>query len=323
MRNFADVAKNLALIALFAALVVAFFFVVPSPERLHLPPLVMQDHSIIEPIPVENLRVDDSPRTASIPYGWGAQATLIPAIHAQAGFRGAGVRIGVVDYGTPTHPALANAMSGMTHYGYGGNPSHSTQVGGIVAEYAPDAKIVFADLTGPYAAAGAIRHCIEQGCSIINCSWIERNPSKQTAEWIRYGISQNVLFVCGAGNDHWAGAPAFPSNLYATMPGVIQAGSYNELGQVSAFSSGGEAVQCTFPGEGIRVLIHPNGTGWGNGTSLATPGVTGTYAVGMGKRIALGKTPLSAVAGYWLLGPSLSYKRLAWPAAIASSYQWN
>ena len=228
---------------------------------------------------------------------WSIDSLMIPAIHAQPGFQGSGVKVGIADYGG----------------------RHGDVVTYVCRRIAPDATILFYDMVDPNSAdgAGAIRWLADRGCDVINCSWYSERYHEPLDYAIRYAIDRGCVVVFGAGNSGHGLPPYWPSSMHAHLPGVVQVGSYNQLGQVSFYSSGGINVQCTFPGEDLLV---PDRT---SGTSLAAPGVSAVISLGIGWRSANNKRKLAPSEIYDLIGPNLTTSRCLWPPSFLSAMQWR
>lgn len=139
----------------------------------------------------------------------------------------------------------------------------------------------------------AIRYAVDNGASIINCSFGKSFSPK--AEWvyeaIKYAASKDVLIVHAAGND---GAdlddpenPNFPNDQVNNGPeiadNVITVGSLDpKYGSemVSGFSNYGKInVDVFAPGGKIYSTINGNEYDTFGGTSMAAPAVAGIAAL--------------------------------------------
>lgn len=177
---------------------------------------------------------------------------------------------------------------------------HGTHVSGIIAAQhsdtvphggsyvegiAPQAKILplkFLDKDGGGVisdAVAAIDYAVARGAKVINASWGGSGCSQTLRDHIQSLESKNIIFVAAAGNDfvdidYYKEYPAsFPSNAQITVGAVTQDGTmasfsnYGDIG-VDLFAPG-QAITSTFPG-GMETL---------DGTSMATPFVTGAVAL--------------------------------------------
>ncbi len=119
-----------------------------------------------------------------------------------------------------------------------------------------------------------------------NNSWAGAGFSQSLLDAVTRGAKQDILFVAAAGNyaaDNDA-TPTYPANL-STLAGagyeaVISGASINSAGALSSFSSyGAKTVDIAAPGEGIYSTTRGGGYGAMQGTSMATPHVTGAIAL--------------------------------------------
>ncbi len=127
-----------------------------------------------------------------------------------------------------------------------------------------------------------ILYCINNGASIVSCSWGGDASSQYEQDVIRYGLKNNVLVIAAAGNGGTDGVgddneltPFYP----ADYRGVLSVGATDSQDKKGNFSNYGrpEFVRVFSPGVEILSTL-PNNTygsaGW-SGTSMATPLVSG------------------------------------------------
>jgi subtilisin family serine protease len=123
----------------------------------------------------------------------------------------------------------------------------------------------------------------------INNSWGGGGYDPALHEAINRAARASLLFVCAAGNDSANNdtSPHYPAN-YDTTRGanpadydaVLSVAAINRTGGLAYFSDyGATTVDLGAPGEGVVSCLPNNGYGLANGTSMATPHVTG--AVGL------------------------------------------
>ncbi|VTR91084.1 peptidase s8 s53 subtilisin kexin sedolisin : Subtilisin-like serine protease (Fragment) OS=Moorea producens 3L GN=LYNGBM3L_56740 PE=3 SV=1: Peptidase_S8: VCBS [Gemmata massiliana] len=144
-------------------------------------------------------------------------------------------------------------------------------------------------------AIGAINYSVAMGVKVTNNSWGGYGYSQALARSIAYAQSAGQIFVVAAGNDGIDNdvAPAVPANYSTTFNNVITVAATDDSDELADFSQyGAHTVTLAAPGVGI-LSTTPGGTyGLLDGTSMATPHVTG------------------AIALYWSANPTLSYTQV-------------
>ncbi|WP_294742139.1 S8 family peptidase [uncultured Exiguobacterium sp.] len=169
---------------------------------------------------------------------------------------------------------------------------HGTHVAGIVGAredgkgivgVASGVKLIGADVfDGDFAASidigDGILYAIAQGADIINLSLgqYEFDPYMEAA--IKKAEAKNILVVGAAGNDG-RNKVLFPGS----MSQVVAVGAVGTLGRASTFSNYGKGLNIMAPGEGIYSTIVGNKYGYLDGTSMATPVVSGVLALAKSK----------------------------------------
>jgi type VII secretion-associated serine protease mycosin len=214
---------------------------------------------------------------------------------------GANTVVAVVDTGVDAGaPQLAGrVLPGIDVVNPGRRPAntdcygHGTFVAGIVAA-APAAGTGFTgvapgvtilpvrvatnadDVTSGGLAAG-IRAAVDAGARVVNVSASTTAVDPSLAAAVSYAEQRDVVVVASAANSATSGDPVtYP----AAYPTVIAVGAIDSNGQLANFSQTGPYLGLVAPGVGV-VSIGPGGPGqWqGNGTSYASPFVTGAAAL--------------------------------------------
>jgi subtilisin family serine protease len=195
--------------------------------------------------------------------------------------------------------------------------SHGTHVAGTIAAVGNDgigvvgmaysAKVMSLKFLGPDGgytsdAVAALDYAVAMGAPISNNSWGGGGASAAMEQALDAALSAGHLFVAAAGNDGkdndytvrrgpnlWH-QHSYPSD-YA-HDNVMSVAALDEADQLAWFSNWGDtSVDVAAPGTNILSTL-PNGEyGSYNGTSMATPHVSGLAALIWARLVAEGKTP--------------------------------
>ncbi|MCW2950001.1 MAG: peptidase, partial [Thermoleophilia bacterium] len=250
---------------------------------------------------------------------WGLATIGAPAAWDLA--RGTGVTIAVVDTGVDyTHPDLSGHIDlGRDFVDRDEDPmdvqGHGTHVAGTaagtaddgfgVAGVAPNARILAVrvldkDGSGNYSTvASGIVYAADRGAKVINLSLGGTEASVALEEAINYATTRGAIVTCATGNESIANI-GYP----ARYEGCTSVGATDDSDSVAKFSNTGTGIDFTAPG--VQILSSTIGGGheaW-DGTSMATPFVSGTaallYGQGLGRRAVLA----AMTAGARDLGPA-------------------
>jgi len=146
-------------------------------------------------------------------------------------------------------------------------------------------KVLGSDGTGStFNVAKAFVYAVDHGAKIINASLGSRVPSDLRQAAVRYAYQNDVVMVCAAGN-HNPGDPhdiVYPAAYRETIAvGAVTLDS-NERPTRASYSNYGPELDVVAPGGGgARQILStiPGTYGYKNGTSMATPHVTGIVAL--------------------------------------------
>lgn len=255
--------------------------------------------------------------------------------------RGAGVLVAVVDTGVDsTHEDLqGRVVAGKDYVDQDGDPSdeqgHGTHVAGIIAAstgngigvagIAPDAQVLAvraldADGSGYVSdiATGVIDSA-DAGAKVINLSLGGGSADAVLSRAITYANSKGAIVTCASGNES-ARALGFP----AMYNGCIAVGASTQDSAKASFSNRGANLDIAAPGTSI-LSSTPYGQyeAW-DGTSMATPVVSGVaallYAQGRSRQNVIGAmlgTATDAGKGGW--DPDFGWGIVNAQAAVNSS----
>lgn len=215
-----------------------------------------------------------------------------------AGFKGEGVKVGVIDTGlTTSHPDLsANAVEGRYFLnGADGTPFnednhyHGTHVAGIIAAddngiggvgIAPDAQIrgyCVGTSSGTAVTSDIVRAvnaAVNDGNDIINMSLGTASYDGNYEKTVNKAYEAGTAIFASAGNDDSDG-----NNFPASFASTISVGAVDQNGSRAYFSNYGKTVTLSFPGVDIRSTVPSSGYRNISGTSQASPAAAGTAAV--------------------------------------------
>ncbi len=145
-----------------------------------------------------------------------------------------------------------------------------------------------------------------------NNSWGGGGYSQLLYDAIKRANDQDILFIAAAGNDsrNNDASSSYPANY--DLPNVISVAAINSNGALSWFSNyGATKVHLGAPGEGIISTVPFNRYSSYNGTSMATPHVTGAAALYKSINPAATAADIkAAILGSVVATPSLSGKTI-------------
>lgn len=127
------------------------------------------------------------------------------------------------------------------------------------------------------SVAEAIVYAADRGARVVNLSLGGPDPSTLLEDAVDYAIARGTVVVAATGNDG-ANAISWPAR-YAP---VVAVGSVRQSGSgltISSFSNQGANIDVVAPGESIVSTYPPGGYASGDGTSFATPFVSGLTAL--------------------------------------------
>ncbi|MBU6427931.1 MAG: S8 family serine peptidase, partial [Cyanobacteria bacterium REEB65] len=228
-----------------------------------------------------------------------SQQWALPQISAPQAWNsstGAKILIADVDTGVDyTHPDLAGQV--IEGYNFVANTAdpmddngHGTFVAGIlaaatnngigVAGTAYGAKVLAIkalDSSGSgtdTTLAPAILYAANHGANVISCSWGSTQDDPIIDQAIDEAVASGCIVVAAAGNNGNT-TPFYP----AAHAGVLSVGATDTSDARASFSNYGPWVMTAAPGTGIISTYPGNQYAQGDGTSFATPYVSGVLAM--------------------------------------------
>lgn len=257
---------------------------------------IKPEEATVKAISVQNplaVSILSTVKTASLIFPYEKEAWNYKAVSADVayskGITGKGVKVAVLDTGIARNEDLHIAGGySVTDEPYDTDLNgHGTHVAGIIAStdnnwatigIAPDVELYSVKVLNEQGSGGpddlikGINWAIENKMDIINLSVSMEYGSPELTATINSAYDAGITIVAGAGNN--SGHVRLP----AVMKNVIGVSAIDETKTLASFSSRGSGVDVTAPGVNI-ISTHKDGFGWGNGTSQATPHVTGLLAL--------------------------------------------
>jgi hypothetical protein len=245
--------------------------------------------------------------------GWALTAMSLDQVPPN--YRGQGIKVAVIDSGCAArHPDLAARITGGLDLVDGDEPDqwsvdvigHGTHCAGVIASsddasgilgIVPEAEVHVCKVFpgGRYSGIiEALNYCVQQEVDVVNLSMGSDEPSALLSQAIDQARQAGVACVVAAGNS--GGRVQFPGRL----PTVLTVAAMGKIGQFpehtfhaqqvkgqpdqngyfsAAFTCYGPEVDVCAPGVAILSTVPERGYAVWDGTSMATPQVTGLAAL--------------------------------------------
>jgi subtilisin family serine protease/subtilase family serine protease len=137
-------------------------------------------------------------------------------------------------------------------------------------------------IAGAVACLDYITHLHDGGLPILatNNSWGGAPYSQALYDAIDAHRQRGILFIASAGNDSRDARIFYPAALSAELSNVITVAATTQTDQLASFSNfGRHVIDLGAPGTNILSTAPGGGYAYRNGTSMATPHVTGVAAL--------------------------------------------
>ncbi len=220
---------------------------------------------------------------------------------------GSGVNVGIIDTGIDyTHKEILDNFTDLKGYDFimnNTNPfdlnGHGTHVSGIVAGktcgiakkvnlYA--IRVLDADGAGSEVTVmQGIEWALKNNMHIINMSLGSEEASKAFEDLCDYAFNNNLLMVAAAGNE------GFGYSYPAAFDGVISVAAINTELKHAYFSNVADTNDISAPGVSILSSFPDNTYRVLDGTSMATPHVTGAISLLLGLNQNPGREKLESI----------------------------
>lgn len=233
--------------------------------------------------------------TLSQKQGWGISQTKIPNTWTVT--QGGGETALVIDTGHPNHNDIGiNAIEGKNFTNsntINDIKGHQTHVTGIICAQnnnqgmvgvAPKSKCITAKALGDNGSGSfkwivkALDYAIEKKVSVVSMSLGASIGTPGFHAVIKKLYKANIPIICAAGNDSTRGVD-YP----AKYPETIAVAAYDKNGKIAGFSGIGKEVDWAAPGVSIYSTYLDNKYAILNGTSMATPFITGVILLLLAK----------------------------------------
>ncbi|MGY4688455.1 S8 family serine peptidase [Salibacterium sp. K-3] len=229
---------------------------------------------------------------------WGLEDVKVPDAWDE-NVTGADVEVAVVDTGISTsHPSLdvADGYSAVSYTdSYNDDNGHGSHTAGIIGAYQPSAGLMgvapdveltavkVLDENGSGALSqvlSGLEWAIEEEVDIINMSFGTLTDSSSMKAMLDEAYESGIIVTSASGNrgegeDEDTDRVEFP----ARYDSVIAVGAVDENHERAYFSASGDAVELSAPGVDIVSTYEGSSYGPLSGTSMATPFVSGAFAL--------------------------------------------
>lgn len=218
----------------------------------------------------------------------------------QQGYRGEGITIAIIDSGCYMHSDLKNNIIGGKNFTTEDNSDanifedyngHGTHVAGTIAGngqilgVAPNSKLLILKVLDKKGngnmlnIVNAINYAIQQKVDIISMSLGCPIEIPQLKTSIDKALAKNISIVCACGNSGDNSPNTVEIDYPAYYNEVISVGAIDNARMNAKFSNSNKEIDLVAPGVNIVSTSLKNEYASLDGTSMATPHVTGALAL--------------------------------------------
>lgn len=242
-----------------------------------------------------------------IDYG----SAMIGAPKAWLKSNGAGIRVGIIDTGTPTHEDLQSSMA-VQHHGVKAEglgvdtEGHGTHVAGIIGARANGSGVIgvapacrlycYKAVPGSWTdLERAFKAMVRWRVDVLNLSFGSNSqPPAVIVDLIHDLHNRGTIIVAAAGNDFQAGINSvdWPARMNEW---VIPVAAIDRNNVAATFSSEGDELVEGYAMPGVEILSTWLNNGYArlSGTSMAAPFLSGVIALILSKHLSdQGDTPI-------------------------------
>ncbi|MDV2684333.1 S8 family serine peptidase [Alkalihalophilus lindianensis] len=256
-----------------------------------------EEYSIIKDLPIiHEIEKDQTFKVEAMStVNWGIDHLFIPTAWA-SGYTGKDVKVAVIDSGISPHPALKVVKGkSMVDYttSYSDDNGHGTHSAGIISARTNNQTVGVAHGVQLYAVKAldqegngrlidtirGIEWAVDEGVELINLSLGTLQPSTALKTAVDSAYENGVLIVAAAGNKKQNFSEPKPVEFPARYGSVIAVSAIDSRNRLANFSATGPEIEFTAPGVSIYSTHLNNSYRHMNGTSMATPFVTGILAL--------------------------------------------
>lgn len=227
---------------------------------------------------------------------YGVDQCEVPKVW-ETGEKGAGVVVAIIDTGIDyNHPDLKDNIIGGKNFVDGSDQffddnGHGTHVSGLVLSMAPEAKLLGCKVldkngSGSYQSIiDGIRYAANwtgpngEKVRVMNMSLGGPDNEPELENVILEAVSKGILIVCASGNEGDGNEESLEFGYPALYNECITIAACDENKQLAPFSNNSLEVDAIAAGVNVVSAYPGNQYAYLSGTSMATPHISGIFAL--------------------------------------------